>query len=45
MNEALQNNILVAGCAGVVDTPQSIGFARGRRGVGREIGRILSDGV
>jgi hypothetical protein len=45
VEEALEDDVLVAGGAGVVDAAQAIGLAGRRCGVGGDVCRVVPDGV
>ena len=45
VQEALEDDVLVAGRAGVVDAPEAAGLARRGGRVGRDVGRVVPDGV
>lgn len=45
MKEALKHDILVAGGACVVDTPEAVCAARGDGGIGGDVPRVLLNGV
>jgi hypothetical protein len=45
MQECLQNNVLVAGCTGIVDTSKTVGAARGDIGVVGDKSRIVCLGI
>jgi hypothetical protein len=45
VEEALEDDVLVAGGAGIVDAPEAGGLARCRGRVGRDVCRVVPDGI
>lgn len=44
VDEALQNDVLVAGSAGIVDAPETISTTRSRNGIGTDNFGVFLDG-